>query len=70
MIAKKAGYSEDELSVLLKTGRFTDEEYEKMKEHTVIGYEILKKATVFNDILNIVRSHHERIDRKRISRWS
>ena len=56
-------------SVLLKTGRFTDEEYEKMKEHTVIGYEILKKATVFNDILNIVRSHHERIDRKRISRW-
>ena len=55
--------------LLLKTGRFTDEEYEKMKEHTVIGYEILKKATVFNDILNIVRSHHERIDRKRISRW-
>ena len=41
-----------------------------MKEHTVIGYEILKKATVFNDILNIVRSHHERIDRKRISRWT
>ena len=56
--------------LLLKTGRFTDEEYEKMKEHTVIGYEILKKATVFNDILNIVRSHHERIDRKRISRWT
>ena len=67
MISGKVGISD---SVLLKTGRFTDEEYEKMKEHTVIGYEILKKATVFNDILNIVRSHHERIDRKRISRWS
>lgn len=66
MISGKVGISD---SVLLKTGRFTDEEYEKMKEHTVIGYEILKKATVFNDILNIVRSHHERIDRKRISRW-
>ena len=67
MIFGKVGVSD---SVLLKTGRFTDEEYEKMKEHTVIGYEILKKATVFNDILNIVRSHHERIDRKRISRWT
>ena len=67
MISGKVGISD---SVLLKTGRFTDEEYEKMKEHTVIGYEILKKATVFTDILNIVRSHHERIDRKRISRWS
>ena len=67
MIFGKVGVSD---SVLLKTGKFTDEEYEKMKEHTVIGYEILKKATVFNDILNIVRSHHERIDRKRISRWT
>ena len=66
MIFGKVGIPD---SVLLKTGRFTDEEYEKMKEHTVIGYEILKKATVFKDILNIVRSHHERIDRKRISRW-
>ena len=66
MIFGKVGIPD---SVLLKIGRFTDEEYEKMKEHTVIGYEILKKATVFNDILNIVRSHHERIDRKRISRW-
>ena len=67
MIFGKVGVPD---SVLLKTERFTDEEYEKMKEHTVIGYEILKKATVFHDILNIVRSHHERIDRKRISRWT
>ena len=37
---------------------------------TVIGYEILKKASRFKDILNIVRSHHERIDRKRLSRWT
>ena len=66
MIFGKVGVPD---SVLLKIGRFTDEEYERMKEHTTIGYEILKKATVFNDILNIVRSHHERIDRKRISRW-
>ena len=57
-------------SILLKTGRFTDEEYEEMKKHTVIGYEILKKASRFKDILNIVRSHHERIDRKRLSRWT
>ena len=41
-----------------------------MKKHTVIGYEILKKASRFKDILNIVRSHHERIDRKRLSRWT
>lgn len=67
MISGKVGVPD---SILLKSGRFTAEEYEKMKEHTTIGYDILKKATVFNDILNIVRSHHERIDRKRISRWS
>ena len=67
MISGKVGVPD---SILLKSGRFTDEEDEKMKEHTTIGYDILKKATVFNDILNIVRSHHERIDRKRISRWS
>ena len=67
MISGKVGVPD---SILLKSGRFTDEEYEKMKEHTTIGYDILKKATVFNDILSIVRSHHERIGRKRISRWS
>ena len=57
-------------SILLKTGRFTDEEYEEMKKHTVIGYEILNKASRFMDLFNIVRSHHERIDRKRLSRWT
>ena len=66
MISGKVGVPD---SILLKSGRFTDEEYEKMKEHTTIGYDILKKATVFNDILSIVRSHHERVDRKRVSRW-
>ena len=67
MIFGKVGVPD---SILLKSGRFTDEEYEEMKKHTVIGYEILKKASRFKDILNIVRSHHERIDRKRLSRWT
>ncbi|MFD2369353.1 HD-GYP domain-containing protein [Brevibacillus sp. GCM10020057] len=50
--------------ILNKKGRLTPEEYDKIKQHTVIGYEIILQAGMFNELLPAIRSHHERIDGK------
>ncbi|MGO0063575.1 HD-GYP domain-containing protein [Brevibacillus fluminis] len=50
--------------ILKKEGKLTDEEYERIKEHPVIGYQILKQSGVFEELLPAIRSHHERIDGK------
>ncbi|MBN2022142.1 MAG: response regulator [Pirellulales bacterium] len=56
-------------AILLKPGRLTPEEFEVMKEHTLIGADALKEATEqgicggFLDMAAIIaRSHHERFD--------
>ncbi len=49
-------------SVLLKPGRLTAEEYEKIKQHPVLGYEILRGIRPFRKILPGVRHHHESWD--------
>lgn len=49
-------------SVLLKPGRLTPEEFEKIKAHPVLGYEILKGIRQFRYILPAVRHHHESWD--------
>ena len=49
-------------SVLRKPGRLTDEEFEKIKQHPILGYEILKGIRQFQSILPGVRSHHESWD--------
>lgn len=66
----KAGISD---AILLKPGKLTTEEFEKMKEHTVIGYNVLKDiidqlghdqevtGLIFTG-MDICRSHHERWD--------
>lgn len=51
-------------SVLLKPGRLTDEEFSQIKEHPVIGANILKSIESLSDIMDIVLSHHERPDGK------
>jgi putative two-component system response regulator len=56
----KIGVRED---VLNKPGKLTDEEYEHIMTHPVVGWRIL--APLLGDVpvaLNIVRSHHERFD--------
>ncbi|HEY3085590.1 MAG TPA: GAF domain-containing protein [Candidatus Dormibacteraeota bacterium] len=50
--------------VLQKTGKLTDAEFEKMKSHTVVGFNILSGLRMLTDELVIVRSHHERYDGK------
>ena len=49
-------------SVLNKNGRLTDDEFELMKKHTIIGYDILKNIDYIPNLRAGVRSHHERWD--------
>ncbi|HEY1456197.1 MAG TPA: HD domain-containing phosphohydrolase, partial [Candidatus Dormibacteraeota bacterium] len=51
-------------AILQKTGKLTDEEFAKMKEHPVVGFNILSGLRMLSDELVIVRSHHERFDGK------
>ncbi|SDA67327.1 HD domain-containing protein [Lachnospiraceae bacterium G11] len=51
-------------SVLNKKGRLTDEEYNLMKQHTVIGSDILKNIENVAGLRDGVRHHHERYDGK------
>lgn len=55
-------------NILLKPGRLTDEEYEQMKNHTVLGDELVSQVKgAWDDdfaavVHQICRSHHERYD--------
>lgn len=49
-------------SILLKETRLTDDEYSEIKNHPSIGAHILSTATIFKDIIPIVKHHHERYD--------
>jgi putative two-component system response regulator len=49
-------------AVLLKPGRFTPEEFEVMKQHTLIGENICKPLRTMKGVVPIIRHHHERWD--------
>lgn len=48
--------------VLLKPGRLTDDEFDKIKQHPNIGADILDPVTFPWPVLPIVKHHHERMD--------
>lgn len=50
------------ISILNKTEKLTDSEFEIIKKHPQIGYEILSKNETLQDISKYVLSHHERWD--------
>ena len=49
-------------SILLKESKLTDDEYSQIKNHPTIGAHILSSATIFQDIIPIVKHHHEKYD--------
>lgn len=49
-------------AILLKDSKLTDDEYSEIKNHPTIGAHILSNATIFADIIPIVKHHHERFD--------
>ena len=55
----KIGIRDD---ILLKPGRLSKEEFEKIKEHPVIGANILEQMGLWENERMIIRCHHERFD--------
>jgi len=55
----KIGSSED---ILLKVGRLTEEEFERMKDHPKNAVKILNPVGLSENILKIVLHHHEKCD--------
>jgi putative two-component system response regulator len=51
-------------AIINKTTRLTDVEYGQIKQHTVIGSEILELIAEFPELAVGARSHHERYDGK------
>ncbi|MCZ6835253.1 MAG: HD-GYP domain-containing protein [Planctomycetota bacterium] len=49
-------------TTLCKAGSLTKEEFDQIKQHPVIGYEILKDIPLMSDLLPGVLHHHERWD--------
>ena len=49
-------------AVLLKTGRLTPDEYDVIKQHTVIGDRLCGGLRSLRRVRPIVRHHHERLD--------
>jgi putative nucleotidyltransferase with HDIG domain len=55
----KIGIRDD---ILLKPGRLSHPEFEKIKEHPIIGANILEQMGLWENERRIIRSHHERYD--------
>ena len=55
----KIGVPDD---ILKKNAKLTDDEYSEIKNHPSIGAHILSSATIFKDIIPIVKHHHEKYD--------
>ena len=51
-------------SILLKNDKLTPDEYSEIKNHPSIGAHILSNASIFKDLIPIVKHHHERYDGK------
>lgn len=48
--------------ILKKAGKLTDDEFDTMKTHPVIGEQLVASSPALNEAAPIIRGHHERID--------
>ena len=48
--------------IVFKDTKLTDEEFFEMKKHTFIGSDILSHSPIFDNIIPIVKYHHEKYD--------
>ncbi|MHB8902692.1 MAG: HD-GYP domain-containing protein [Thermoguttaceae bacterium] len=51
-------------AVLRKPGKLTDEEYEHIKTHVIVGHKILRDLRKLDEVLPVVLHHHESWDGK------
>ena len=49
-------------AILLKPSKLTDEEFDKIKKHPVIGFDMLKNLSIFSHISDYILYHHEKFD--------
>ena len=49
-------------AILRKEAKLTDDEYSEIKNHPAIGAHILSSAVIFQNIIPIVKHHHEKYD--------
>ncbi|GAC1411150.1 MAG: HD-GYP domain-containing protein [Actinomycetota bacterium] len=49
-------------ALLVKPGKLTAEEYSAMKDHPVVGHELVKEIDMLRNAVSGVRHHHERMD--------
>ena len=56
------GKSRIPASIIGKPGRLTSEEFEQIKRHPLLGYELLKNQPLDPHIKNAALMHHERCD--------
>ena len=49
-------------AIINKNGKLTDDEYQKIREHPVMGYDILKYVEELPTLANGAKWHHERYD--------
>ena len=52
------------VDILNKTEKLTDSEFDLIKKHPQVGYEIISKNKILKDISKYILSHHERWDGK------
>jgi len=48
--------------ILCKPGSISDKEYAYIQSHCMVGYEIMRDSGLSDNVLGIIRSHHERLD--------
>jgi len=53
-----------DLSVLNKTGKFNKSDWDEVKKHPAVGYNIVKEITFLKSEASAILHHHERIDGK------
>lgn len=67
-VLEKAGYLHDigkigiSESILNKPGKLTAEEFERIQEHSTIGFEIVSQFPNLSEVAIIVKGHHELLD--------
>lgn len=50
--------------ILNKNGALTEDEYKVMRLHSELGYQLLKKSGLNENVLNLIRNHHNNLDSK------
>ncbi|MCD4720300.1 MAG: HD domain-containing protein [Desulfobacula sp.] len=69
-VLRRAAYLHDigkigvPLAILDKPGKLNDEEFNKIKDHPLIGLRILEPISAYEDVLPMVSQHHEKFNGK------